>query len=90
MANARLKLAIFLTYVIFAILLNSVGTVILQSIEKFGVSKLDASTLEGFKDIPIAAASFIVGAFLSRLGYRNGMMVGLILVAIACITMATF
>ncbi|MGC1469536.1 MAG: MFS transporter, partial [Sphingorhabdus sp.] len=90
MANARLKLAIFLTYVIFAILLNSVGTVILQSIEKFGVSKLNASTLEGFKDIPIAAASFFVGAFLSRLGYRNGMMAGLVLVAIACIAMATF
>lgn len=90
LAYARLKLAIFLTYVIFAILLNSVGTVILQSIENYGVSKIDASTLEGFKDLPIALASFVVGAFLPRLGYRNGMIAGLVLVAIACIAMVTF
>lgn len=88
MAYTRLKLAMFLTYAIFAILLNSVGTVILQAIAHFGVSKVDASTLEGFKDLPIALASFLVGAFLPRLGYRNGMMMGLILVAIACVAMA--
>jgi MFS transporter, FHS family, glucose/mannose:H+ symporter len=88
MTHMRLKLAILLTYAIFAILLNSVGTVILQSIEHFDVSKADASTLEGFKDLPIALVSFLVGAFLPRLGYRNGMTIGLVLVAIACVAMA--
>ena len=50
MARTRLIAALILTYVAFAMLLNSVGTVILQSISSFGVSKPEASTLEGFKD----------------------------------------
>ena len=47
-------LAMILTYMIFAMLLNSVGTVILQSIQGFGITKADASLLEAFKDLPIA------------------------------------
>ncbi|RME62092.1 MAG: MFS transporter, partial [Alphaproteobacteria bacterium] len=58
MDTGRMKLAMLLTYFVFAILLNSVGTVILQSINSFGVSKGAASTLEGFKDISIATVSF--------------------------------
>ena len=86
-AHARLKLAILLTYVIFAILLNSVGTVILQSIDHYGVSKGQAATLEGFKDLPIAIVSLLVASFLPRLGFRNGMMIGLAMVAAACVAM---
>ena len=54
MARTRLIAALILTYVAFAMLLNSVGTVILQSISSFDVTKPQASTLEGFKDITIA------------------------------------
>jgi MFS transporter, FHS family, glucose/mannose:H+ symporter len=85
--TARLKLAILLSYAIFAILLNSVGTVILQSIEHFHVTKVTASTLEGFKDLSIAVASFLLASFLPRIGYRRGMMLGLSLVALACVLM---
>lgn len=77
-------LALILTYMIFAMLLNSVGTVILQSIQGFGVDKAQASTLEAFKDLPIAIASFLVASVLPRLGYRRAMMLGLLLVAAAC------
>lgn len=87
MANRQIKLAILMSYAIFAILLNSVGTVILQSIEHFHVSNVAASTLEGFKDLSIAIASFLLASLLPRIGYRRGMMVGLSLVAIACILM---
>ena len=87
MAHLRLKIAILLSYVVFAILLNSVGTVILQSIEYFSVSKVAASTLEGFKDLPIAITSLMVASFLPRLGYRNAMMIGLAVVVIACVAM---
>jgi FHS family glucose/mannose:H+ symporter-like MFS transporter len=87
MAALRLKIAILLSYAIFAVLLNSVGTVILQSIEHFHVDKIAASTLEGFKDLPIAIASFLLASFLPRFGYRRGMMVGLGLVGIACMLM---
>lgn len=87
MSDVRLKIAIFLSYVIFAILLNSVGTVILQSIEFFNIDKGSASTLEGFKDLPIAITSFLVASMLPRFGYRSAMMTGLGIVAIACVAM---
>jgi len=86
-ANKQLKLAILLSYAIFAILLNSVGTVILQSIEHFHVGKVSASTLEGFKDLSIALVSFLIASLLPRVGYRRGMMAGLTLVALACALM---
>ena len=85
--NARLIVALALTYMIFGVLLNSVGIVILQSIASFGVSERDASILEAFKDLPIAIASFLVASMLPRLGYRNAVMLGLALVALACAVM---
>ncbi len=84
MKRSRMVLALILTYMIFAMLLNSVGAVILQAMQGFGVSKTAASTLEAFKDLPIAVASFLVASTLPRLGYRRAMMLGLLLVAVAC------
>ena len=81
------KLALLLIYLIFAILLNSVGTVILQSINFYQVSKSSASLLEGFKDIPIALVSFVAASYLPRLGYKNSMTLGLMIVSIACFLM---
>lgn len=78
---------IILTYVIFAILLNSVGAVILQSTHSFEISKQSAGMLEGFKDIPIAFVSLFIASFLPRLGYAKSLKIGLSLVCIACILM---
>lgn len=82
--------ALALTYAVFAVLLNSVGTVILQSIESFHVTKVAASSLEGFKDLSIAATSFLLAAQLPRFGLRRAMIVALALVAIACLAMPLF
>lgn len=87
MKDWRIKFSIILTYFVFAILLNSVGTVIMQVINTYGVSKSSAAILEGFKDIPIAVVSFIVASFLPRVGYRNAMMIGLAIVTLACLSM---
>ena len=76
--------AIAISYYVFAILLNSVGTVILQSINSFDITKPQASTLEGFKDLSIAAVSFLVASFIPRIGYKLAMLFGLALVAGAC------
>ena len=76
--------AIAISYYVFAILLNSVGTVILQSINSFDITKPQASTLEGFKDLSIAAVSFLVASFIPRVGYKLAMLIGLALVAAAC------
>ncbi|MFQ5346767.1 MAG: sugar MFS transporter [Rhodothalassiaceae bacterium] len=85
--KARIILALVLIYFVFAILLNSVGTVILQSINSFGVSKTGASVLEGFKDISIAVVSFAVASFLPRFGYRRAMIAALALVLAAALAM---
>ena len=87
MKNQRIVLALFLIYFVFAILLNSVGTVILQVIGNYQVSKSSASVLEGFKDLPIAIVSFLVASFLPRIGYKNAMLAGLALVCAACVAM---
>src|SRR5688572_10325648 len=87
-ANRRLiSVAMILTYMMFGILLNSVGTVILQAIQGFGISKGDASILEAFKDLPIAVVSFLTAALMPRLGYRRAMMLGLGIVGVACALM---
>lgn len=87
MTRARMIVAMILTYGIFAVLLNSVGTLILQSQASLGASKAAVSVLDGYKDLPIAVVSFLVAAWLPRLGYRRAMMAGLLLVAVACVAM---
>jgi len=77
--------AIAVSYFVFAILLNSVGTVILQSINSFDVSKPEASTLEGFKDLSIAFVSFFIASIIPRIGYKVTLMIGLSLVTVACL-----
>lgn len=83
----RMIVAMILTYAIFAVLLNSVGTLILQSQVALGASKAQVSLLDGYKDLPIALVSFLVAAWLPRFGYRRAMIAGLALVAIACLAM---
>jgi len=84
MKNLGIKISLFLNYFVFAFLLNSVGTVILQVQRSFDISKADASHLEGFKDIPIAIASFILASFLPKLGLKRSMLIGLAIVSIFC------
>jgi MFS transporter, FHS family, glucose/mannose:H+ symporter len=80
----RTKLSLFINYFVFAILLNSVGTVILQVQNNFGVSKGAASVLEGFKDLSIAIASFLVASYVVRIGYKRTMLIALGIVAAIC------
>lgn len=90
MTRSRMILAMILTYAIFAVLLNSVGTLILQTQQSMGASKEATSFLDGFKDLPIAVVSFLVASLLPRLGYRRSMMLALALVAGACVAMPLF
>ena len=85
MSNFRIKLSLFLNYFVFAILLNSVGTVILQVQNNFGISKGSASILEAFKDLSIAIASFIVASYVVRIGYKKTMLIALGLVSAMCL-----
>ncbi|RYE96303.1 MAG: MFS transporter, partial [Oxalobacteraceae bacterium] len=87
MNKRRILLALFLIYFVFAILLNSVGTVILQVINNYGVDKSAASVLEGFKDLPIAIVSFLVASMLPRFGYKKAMLEALAIVTCATLAM---
>jgi fucose permease len=90
MNRLRMIAALALIYVVFAILLNSVGTVILQSISTFGIDKPEASSLERYKDLTIAFVSFLVASFLPMLGYRRSMMLALVIVGAACTLMPLY
>ena len=87
MKKNAVKIAMYLNYFVFAILLNSVGIVILKSQKNYGVNEIQASILEAFKDLPIAIVSFFIASFLPRLGYKKAMLIGLGLVTLACISM---
>jgi fucose permease len=87
MKKNTVKLAMYLNYFVFAILLNSVGIVILKAQKNYGVDELQASILEAFKDLPIAIVSFLIASFLPRIGYKRAMLIGLGLVSVACISM---
>lgn len=87
MSALGVRIALFSAYFLFAILLNSVGTVILQSMRSFGVGHEQAALLEGFKDLPIAVVSFLVASFLPRVGYRRAMIIGFSIVAASCALM---
>lgn len=87
MKKNAIKIAMYLNYFVFAILLNSVGIVILKSQKNYGVNEIQASILEAFKDLPIAIVSFLIASFLPRIGYKKAMLIGLALVTFACLTM---
>jgi fucose permease len=87
MQNWQIKASLFLNYFVFAILLNSVGTVILQVQNNYGVSEGAASVLEAFKDLSIAAVSFMLSSYIARIGYKNAMLLALGLVTAICFLM---
>ncbi len=87
MKKYRPLIALIIAYMFYAVLLNSVGTVISQSILSFGITKPEGSILEGFKDISIAIVSFVVASFLPRLGYQKAIIISLIMVSLACFIM---
>ncbi len=87
MPNWRIKLSLFLNYFVFAILLNSVGTVILQVQNNYEVTQGSASVLEAFKDLSIAIVSFLVASYITRIGYKRSMLLALAMVITACLLM---
>lgn len=88
MQNWKIKLSLFLNYFVFAILLNSVGTVILLIQKSFPeLTKREIAVLEPFKDLSIAIISFIVTSFITRIGYKKAMLIALGFVTAVCFIM---
>ena len=87
MSHWPIKVSLFINYFVFAILLNSVGTVILQVQRSYQVSESSASILEAFKDLPIAITSFLIASFIARIGYKRSMLLALGFIGFVCLIM---
>src|SRR3546814_10700634 len=74
MNRTRVIIAIVLTYMVFAVLMNRVGTVILQAIQSFHIDTTQASTLEGIKDFPGAIVSFTMARTEEHTSERQSLM----------------
>lgn len=87
MTHPKVKISLIFNYIIFAILLNSVGIVIMRMINEFGIPEESAAVLEAYKDLSIAIFSFVVASFIPRIGYKITMLIALVITAIACVAM---
>ena len=87
MRNWPIKLSLFINYFVFAILLNSVGTVILQVQNSYGVSESSAAVLEAYKDLSIAITSFLIASFIVRVGFKRTMLAALAFIGIVALAM---
>lgn len=85
--KAHIKPFLFLNFFLFAMLLNSVGIVILKAQKVYGINPLQASTIEAFKDLPIAIAAFFVASIISRIGYKTSMLFALGLITLTQLLM---
>ena len=86
--DLEIRISLALDFVVFAILLNTVGIVIKRVIDDYGVNEATASSLEGFKDLSIAGASFLLASYIPRLGYRRSDATGLLAVTLASMLVA--
>ena len=84
----KIRVALAVNFFVFAILLNTVGIVIARVIDDYGVAGTTAATLEAFKDLSIAAASFLFASYVPRFGYKRTMLVGLMAVMLASMLVA--
>ena len=76
------------SYALLGLLMNSVGTVILQSIGHYGVSKPHAATLEGCKDLSVVVASFLFATYLPRFGFRRAQIGVMLAVAAGAVAIS--
>lgn len=85
--KGRVIAALIVSYAILGLLMNSVGTVILQSINHYGVSKPHAATLEACKDLSVVVASFLVAASLPKFGFRRAQMTVMAVIGLGALLM---
>lgn len=80
--------ALATSYALLGLLMNSVGTVILQSIAHYGVSKPQAATLEACKDLSVVVASFLFATALPRFGFRRAQIAVMIVIALGALAIS--
>lgn len=86
--TSRAIVALCLSYALLGLLMNSVGTVILQSIAHYGVAKPRAATLEACKDLSVVVASFLFATALPRFGFRRAQVIVMVLIALGAVAIS--
>lgn len=81
----KVKLPLILSFLIFSMLLNSMGVIILQLSEK--VSYKGLGVLEFFKDIPMAVVSLLCVNVIAKTGNKNALVFSLIFILLSCIAL---
>jgi fucose permease len=80
--------ALAFAYAVLGILMNSVGVVILQSIQHLGATKLMGSLLEACKDLSVVAASFFLATRVATFGFRRALIGALLVMAATCLAIS--
>jgi len=80
----KIELALFASFLVLAILLNSVGAVALHVQQSYGVAASEAGLLAVCKSAGILAASLFAALWINRLGYRRTMLGSLGALAALC------
>ncbi len=88
MSAWRVRVSLALNFFVLAILLNTVGIVISRVIDDYGVAGTTAASLEAFKDLTIAIASFFLASYVPKFGYRRTMLAGLVALTLVCMLVA--
>lgn len=81
----KITLPLMLSFLIFSMLLNSMGVIILQLSEK--VSYKGLGVLESFKDIPMAIMSLFCVKLIAKTGNKNALLFSLIFILASCIAL---
>jgi len=81
----KIKLPLMLSFLIFSMLLNSMGVIILQLSEK--VSYKGLGVLESFKDIPMAIVSLFCVNLIAKTGNKNALIFSLLFILVSCIAL---
>ncbi len=82
--KAFLRLRLILAYMLYAVLLNTVGVVLLHSISGLGISKAEGALLPLFKSGASICMSLVAPAILLALGYARSLAMGLAIVGVVC------
>jgi len=81
----KIKAPLILNFLIFSMLLNSMGVIILQLSNQ--VSYKGLGVLESFKDIPIVIVSLLCVNLINKTGNKNALIISLLFVIISCVAL---
>ncbi|PWN71198.1 MFS transporter [Chryseobacterium phosphatilyticum] len=80
---SRISLPLKLTFLIFSMVLNCMGLIILQ-LSEAQVTYSELGLLESFKDLPIAFISFFAVSFINKTGAKKALILALAIVGLCC------